>query len=216
MMWGIPKMSRRFLAPVAGLVALLLLGFWVFKIRGIQRLRSEILEVEGKLSKGQEMWRSSPPLSPGERDQLQKAQERLLRALPKEKDVPPVLQDISRVAQDYNLSNLSLTTKETAAASSPAPPPALGGGTSQAVVVQPVPAASPAAPGSPGPIDSFSIKLTFAGDYREIAPFLEALQGIPRLVTIQSLQLQRALPQVVAEVVLNAYYLKGDLSTRVK
>ena len=216
MMWGIPKMSRRFLAPVAGLVALLLLGFWVFKIRAIQRLRSEILEVEGKLSKGQEMWRSSPPLSPGERDQLQKAQERLLRALPKEKDVPPVLQDISRVAQDYNLSNLSLTTKETAAASSPAPPPALGGGTSQAVVVQPVPAASPAAPGSPGPIDSFSIKLTFAGDYREIAPFLEALQGIPRLVTIQSLQLQRALPQVVVEVVLNAYYLKGDLSTRVK
>ena len=79
-----------------------------------------------------------------------------------------------------------------------------------------MPAASPAAPGSPGPIDSFSIKLTFAGDYREIAPFLEALQGIPRLVTIQSLQLQRALPQVVAEVVLNAYYLKGDLSTRVK
>jgi len=215
-MWGIPKMSRRFLAPVAGLVALLLLGFWVFKIRGIQRLRSEILEVEGKLSKGQEMWRSSPPLSPGERDELQKAQERLLRALPKEKDVPPVLQDISRVAQDYNLSNLSLTTKETAAASSPAPPPAPGGGTSQAVVVQPVPAASPAAPGSPGPIDSFSIKLTFAGDYREIAPFLEALQGIPRLVTIQSLQLQRALPQVVVEVVLNAYYLKGDLSTRVK
>lgn len=216
MMWGMPKMSRRFLAPVAGLVALLLLGFWVFKIRGIQRLRSEILQVEGKLSKGQEMWRSSPPLNPGERGELQKAQERLLRALPKEKDVPPVLQDISRVAQDYNLSNLSLTTKETAAASSPAPPPAPGGGTSQAVVVQPVPAASPAAPGSPGPIDSFSIKLTFAGDYREIAPFLEALQGIPRLVTIQSLQLQRALPQVVAEVVLNAYYLKGDLSTRVK
>ena len=215
-MWGIPKMSRRFLAPVAGLVALLLLGFWVFKIRGIQRLRSEILQVEGKLSKGQEMWRNSPPLSPGEREELQKAQERLWRALPREKDVPPVLQDISRVAQDYNLSNLSLTTKETAAASSPAPPPAPGGGTSQAVVVQPVPAASPAAPGSPGPIDSFSIKLTFAGDYREIAPFLEALQGIPRLVTIQSLQLQRALPQVVVEVVLNAYYLKGDLSTRVK
>src|SRR3989338_2155653 len=216
MMWGIAKMSGRFLAPVAGLLALLLLGFWGFKIRTVQRLRSEIVQVEGKLSKGQEMWRSSPPLSPGERGELQKAHERLLRALPKEKDVPSVLQDISRVAQDYNLSNLSLTTKETAAASSPAPPPALGGGTSQAGVVQPVPAASPAAPGSPGPIDSFSIKLTFAGDYREIAPFLEALQGIPRLVTIQSLQLQRALPQVVAEVVLNAYYLKGDLSTRVK
>lgn len=209
MMWAIPKMSRRFLAPVAGLVALLVLGFWVFKIRGIQRLRSEILQVEGKLSKGQEMWRSSPPLSPGERAELQKAQERLLRALPKEKDVPPVLQDISRVAQDYNLSNLSLTTIETAAASPSAAP---GGGTSQAVVVQP----APAAPGSPGPIDSFNIKLTFAGDYREIAPFLEALQGIPRLVMIQSLQLQRALPQVVAEVVLNAYYLKGDLSARVK
>lgn len=214
MVLGIPKMSRQLIALVAGLAALVLLVFWVFKIHAIRRLRSEILQVEGRLRKGQELWRSSPPLSPREREGLQKAQERLLRMLPKEKDVPSVLQEISRVAQDYNLTNLSLTTVEAAAPSTAAPPPAPGA--PQAVVVQPAPAASPAVAGSPGPIDFFSIKLTFAGDYREIASFLEGLPGIPRLVTIQSLQLQRALPQVVAEVVLNAYYLKGDLSTRVK
>lgn len=214
MMWAIPKTSRHFLALAVGSIALALLVFWVFKIRDIQRLRSEILQVEGRLSKGQELWRSSPPLSPREREGLQKAQERLLRMLPKEKDVPSVLQEISRVAQDYSLANLSLTTVESAAPSTAAPPPAPGA--PQAVVVKPAPAASPAVAGSPGPIDFFSIKLTFAGDYREIASFVEGLQRISRLVTIQSLQLQRALPLVVAEVVLNAYYLKGDLSTRVQ
>src|SRR5574341_460495 len=213
MTWVIPKMGRQFLALAVGSMAFLLLVFWVFKIRDIQRLRSEILRVEGKLSKGQELWRSSPPLGPREREELQKAQERLLRMLPKEKDVPSVLQEISRVAQDYNLTNLSLTTVEAAAPSTAAPPPAPGA--PQAVVVKPAPVPSPAVAGPPGPIDFFSIKLTFAGDYREIASFVEGLQRISRLVTIQSLQLQRALPLVVAEVVLNAYYLQGDISTRV-
>lgn len=216
----VPKMNRQFLALVAGLVALVLLGFWVFKIRGIQRLRGEILQVEIKLSKGQELWKSFPPLSAREREELQKVQERLMRTLPKEKDVPSALQDISRVARDYNLTNLSLSTIDGAKPPSAAPSPAPAGGALQpAVVLQavsPAPAAPPVVAGSSGPVDSFSIKVTFAGDYQEIAHFLEALQRIPRLMAIQSLQLQRALPLVVAEVVLNAYYLKGDLSPRVK
>lgn len=220
MIWLAAKMGRQFFTIVAGLIALGLLVFWVFKIRNIQRLRSDIVQVEAKLGKGQEIWKSFPHLSPREKEGLQKSQQQLLRMLPKEKDIPSVLQEVSRVAQDYNLTNLSLSTIDGAKPPSAAPSPALASGASQpAVVVQavsPAPTASPVVAGGSGPIDSFSIKVTFAGDYQEIAPFLEALQGIPRLVTIQSLQLQRALPQVVAEVVLNAYYLKGDLSARVK
>jgi Tfp pilus assembly protein PilO len=208
------QMVRQHLPVVVGIAALALVGYWAVKIRAIQRLRGEIRQVEVKLSQGQQAWKGSPPLSAKEREELQAAQQRLVKLLPKEKDVPAALQDISRVARDYNLANLALATVESAAAAGPPRPP--GDGASQAVVVQPAPAAAPAAAGSPGPIDSFSIKLSFAGDYREIASFLEALQRIPRLITVQSLQLQRGVPLVVAEVVVNAYYLKGDLSARLK
>jgi Tfp pilus assembly protein PilO len=56
----------------------------------------------------------------------------------------------------------------------------------------------------------------FAGGYREIAYFLEATQKLPRLVTVQSLQLQRSAPLVAGEVVVHAYYQKGDLSEAAK
>lgn len=216
MRWAIPKIGRQFFIPVAALIALSLLVFWGFKIGNLQRLRSEIVQVEGKLSKGQELWRNSPPLTPREKEGLEKAQQRLLRMLPKEKDVPSVLQEVSRVARDYNLVNLSLSTAGGAAPASPSQATGPVGSAVPVVVAQSASSAPPATTGSSGPIDFFVIKVTFGADYQEIAHFLEALQKIPRLVTIQSLQLQRNIPLVVAEVIVNAYYLKGDLTVRPK
>lgn len=209
-------MSRQYFSFVAGFIALILVIFWVFKIRNIQRLRGDIVQVEIKLSKGQELWRNSPPLTPGEKKNLQKAQERLFRMLPKERDVPSVLQDVSRVARDYNLDNLSLSTSDGAKPPSAGQSPTPVSRAPQAVVTQAVPAVSPAAAGSSGPIDSFAVKVTFAVDYQEVARFLEALQKMPRPMTIQSLQLQRGVPLIVAEVVLNSYYQRGDLPVTIK
>lgn len=217
MIWAVAKkIDRRFVSVVVGLLAVPLVVFWVFKIRHIQRLRSEIVQVEIRLSKGQELWKNSPPLSPRQKEELQKVQERLVRMLPKERDVPPVLEDVSRVARDYNLADFALSTGGGPATPAAAPQPASVAVTPQAPVPQTVPAASPGVAGGPGPIDSFPIRVTFAGDYREIAYFVEALQKVPRLMTIQSLLLQRALPLVTGEVVLNAYYLRGDLSVKTK
>lgn len=217
MVWGNSKMSRQYFGFVAGFIALILVVFWVFKIRNIQRLRGDIVQVEIRLSKGQELWRNSPPLTPREKENLQKAQGRLLRMLPKEKDVPSVLQEVSRVARDYNLANLSLSTgdgaKPPSAGQSPTP---VSGASQPAVVAQSAPPAPPVEAASSGAIDSFTIKATFAGDFREIAYFLEGLQKIPRLMTIQSLQMQRVLPLVMAEVVMNAYYQKGELRVTIK
>lgn len=210
MAWHVPKTSRQLFSFIVGSIAVILVVFWVFKILNVQRLRGEIVQSEAKLGKGQALWKSFPPLTPREKTELQKAQEQLFRMLPKEKDVPSVLQEISRVARDYNLTNLSLKTGDgahPATAQSPVPV----SGAPQAVVTQAVPAVSPAVAGGSGPIDSFAIKVTFAADYQEIAHFLAALPKIPRLVTIQSVQLQRGIPLIGAELVVNAYYLKGNL-----
>lgn len=212
MIWVVPKIGRRSFGFLAGFIALALIVVWIFKIRNIQRLRGEVVQLEVKLGKGQELWKSSPPLTVKEKEELQKAQGRLIRMLPKEKDVPSVLQEVSRVARDYNLANLSLSAAGGAASPSAAPTIS----TPPAVVAPPAPQVSTAADGGPGPIDSFTIKTTFAADYQEIVRFLEALQKIPRLMTVQSLQLQRGAPLIVAEVVLNAYYLKGDLPVNLK
>ncbi|MFQ5902636.1 MAG: type 4a pilus biogenesis protein PilO [Candidatus Binatia bacterium] len=200
---------------VIGVVALILVVFWVFKIRNIQRLRVEIVQLETKLSKGQEIWRDYPPLTPEERRDLQKAQERLFRMLPRDKDIPPLLQEVSRLAREYNLADVSFHTGDGAALSDKGQQPA-SAASQVAAVPQPTPAVAPNVQESSGPIASFPLKVTFAGDYRKVAYFLEALQKIPRLMTIQSLQLQRGIPLVVAEVVLKAYYYRGDLSVKVK
>ena len=215
MNWPGFKNSPRSFSLVIWVVALILVVFWVFKIRNIQRLRVEVVQLETKLRKGQELWKNYPPLTPEERRDLQKAQERLFRILPRDKDIPPVLEEISRLAWEYNLSDISFNTGDRATSPRTGQPPA-SAASQVAVVPQPTPAVSPNVPESSGPIASFPLKVAFAGDYREIAYFLEALQKVPRLMTIQSLRLQRGIPLVVADVVLKAYYQRGDLSVKAR
>ena len=191
-----------------GVVVLTFSIVWYFKIRNIQRAKSEIVQLESKLSRGQELWRNYPPLTPAERKRLEKAQERLFRTLPKEKEIPSLLEEISRLAREYNLANVSFNTDPGAASSVPASP-----GAAPAVVVpQSAPSASPSAQERSSPVGTVPIKVTFAGDYREIAYFLEALRKLPRLVTIQTLKIQRGVPLLPTEVVVHAYYQKGELS----
>ena len=214
--WPSFKINRQFFRLMVGLIALILAVFWVFKLRNIQRMRSDIVQIEIKLSKGQEIWRNSPPLPPKEKGDLQRAQERLFRTLPKERDVPAVLQEVSRVAREYNLENLSLNTSGGAPSPIAGQPPTPVAVAPQATVSQPASSAVAKAPEGSEAIGSFPVKLTFAGEYREIAYFLEALQKIPRVITIQSLQLQRGMPLVMAEVVMFAYYQKKELSDKIK
>jgi Tfp pilus assembly protein PilO len=227
--------SRAFsIAPrykvVVGLIVLVLGAFELFKIYQLQRMKVEIAQLESQLGQGQGVWNEFPPLTPVERRDLQKAQERLFHLLPKDKDIPLLLQEVSRLGRDYNLTDISFNTGDGAAAPGVGQAAQVGGGQAgapaspvpQAVVPQAVvPQAAPSSPDAPpqassGPIDSFPLKVAFSGDYREIAYFLEALQKLPRLVTVQSLKVQRAVPQVAVELVLRAYYQKGELPPAVK
>ena len=193
----------RYLSLVGGVVVLALVVHWLLKIREIQHLRVEISQVESRLSQEQELWRNYPPLSPEQIKSLQESRQRLFRMLPTEKDIPALLQEISRLAQEYSVTNLSFNTADGApspAASQSAPPAA-----------SPPQAVASGKSEAPGPIASFPVKVGFAGDYQEIAYFLEALQQSPRLLTVQSLQLQRGAPLVAGEVTVQAYYQKANL-----
>jgi Tfp pilus assembly protein PilO len=198
----------RHLSLLGGIAVLALAVHWLLKIREIQHLRLEISQVETRLGQGQELWRSYPPLSPEQSKSLHESRQRLFRMLPKDKDIPSLLQEISRLAQEYSVTNLSFNTAD-GASSPPAGQPA------PAVVPQPQ-AAGAGKSDAVGPIASFPVKVGFAGDYRGIAYFLEALQQSPRLITVQSIQLQRSAPLVAGEVTVHAYYQKGNLQEQSK
>lgn len=224
MVWPGLKSSPQSVSLFVGVVALILVVFWVLKILNIQRLRGEIVQLETKLGKGQEVWRDYPPLTAEEKRDFHKAQERLFRMLPRDKDIPSLLQEVSRLAREHILSNLSFNTGDKPAPPAGGQPPAQANTPPQVVPpqpTQPAPTKAPESSGSKvaessGPIGFFPFTVAFAGDYQEIAYFLEALQKLPRLMTIQSVQLHRAVPLVGVEVVMNVYYQKGNLSVSLK
>lgn len=204
--------GRGLAALILGIAGLLLVGSWVLKIRNIRYLQLEIAQAEGKLKSTQQLWKTYPPLTRQQRKEMQSTQERLFYMLPKDKDISALFEEISRLAREHFLSEVAISTEEGVAAQGKAP----ASGPSQVAPSAVAPTAPPKAPESTGPIDSFPLKVTFAGDYREIAYFLEALKTIPRVITIQSLQLRRRVPVVSAELVMRTYYQKENLPGNVK
>jgi len=203
-----PKMTPQTLGVVLGVMALTLVVFWIFKLRAIQRLRAEIAQLETRLMQGQELWKSFPPLTAKEKRELQKAHGRLLQMLPREKEIPSLLQEISRLARNYHLSDVSFRADDGSGSAPASESVRVVPGT---VVSQAPPQTGPAVPESPGPVASFPVKVAFTGDYREIAYFLQELQKVPRLVTIHSVQFKRGLPLLEGEIQVHAYYQKGEL-----
>jgi Tfp pilus assembly protein PilO len=210
MAWWNPSSKSRYLSWVVGIAVLAVILFWLLKIRDIQRLRVEIAQIESQINQGQDLWRSYPPLSPEQIRKVEEAQQRLFHSLPKDKDIPSLLQELSRLAQQYNMTDVTFISGDGA---SPTGSQAVQPGAPLPQSVAPPPSASvsPGASAASGPIASLLVKVGFAGDYREIAYFLEALQRLPRLVTVQSVQLQRSPPLVAGEVLVSAYYQRENL-----
>lgn len=214
MAWRNILASSYYLGAAGAFVAFALILFWVLKMRDIQHLRVEIAEMEVRIRQGQEVWRSYPPLGAEHIRKIKQAQEKF-HALPKDKDVPSLLQEFSRLARDYSLTDVTFKSDDSASlGGGQAAPP--GVASTPAVVSAPSPNVSSAGSENTEPVASFPVKVGLAGNYRDIAYFLEALQNLPRLVRVQFLQLQRNPPLVVGEIVVHAYYLKGNLPEAAK
>ena len=178
----------------------------LFKFLSIQRLKGEVARVEIELGRGQELVKQYPSLSPAQRKDLQETQRRLFQMLPREKEIPSILEEIAGLARSHNLVEISFATGAVVApAPTPTPPP-------PAAVAAPAAGGKAPAPVDSGkPIESIPIKVAFSGDHRGLALFLEGLKQLSRLVTVQSLNVKRGLPLLTAEIMLHAYYQKGEL-----
>ncbi|OGQ80621.1 MAG: hypothetical protein A3F90_11395 [Deltaproteobacteria bacterium RIFCSPLOWO2_12_FULL_60_19] len=201
-----------FIAAAVVVLAILCL----FKFLSIQRLKGDVARLEIELSRGQELWNRYPPLSTAQRKDLEETQRRLFQMLPREKEIPSILEEIAGLARNYNLVEISFATGDGAAPG--APPPATSPATAVAAQAG---GAKPPAPGAAAadgakPIESIPIKMAFSGDHRGLALFLEGLKKLSRLVTVQSLNVKRGIPLLTADIVLHAYYQKGELPAATK
>ena len=176
----------------------------VFKFLSNRRLIGEIARVETELARGQELAKQYPPLSPAQRKNLAEAQRRLFKMLPREKEISLLLEEIAGLARSHNLVEVSGAAGDGVAPAAPAPASAPAAG------AKPPPAGGAAAD-SDKPIDAIQIKLEYSGDHRGLALFLEGLKKLSRLVTVQSVNVKRGVPLLTADVVLHAYYQKGEL-----
>ncbi|NIO09364.1 MAG: type 4a pilus biogenesis protein PilO [Deltaproteobacteria bacterium] len=172
---------------------------WGMKIHRIQSLMKEVKMTEREIASGQDLWRRFPPLEPKERQALKASQERLLQMLPDNKDIPALLEQVSHLTREYNLSDVSLHTDE------------FQSGKPGAAVSATAAAQNTKTTEDSSAVSSFPVKLSFAGDYRETAYFLDALQNLPRLVRVESVKMQRGVPLVVSEVVWKSYFKNEDL-----
>lgn len=187
-------------AVTISIIAIALAVFWGLKIQNFRALKLEITQLEAKITSGQKLWRRFPPLGPKEKRSMLEAHKRLVRKLPEDKDLPWLLQEVSRLAQEHDLSDLNFNMANSADPS----------GKASVVAATAAPSKADGADDSKI-IDSFPIRVSASGDYRQVAYFLEALKDLPRLVRTQSLLVQRDVPWVRIEVALQAYYKKGEL-----
>ena len=193
------RLPRWLLAFSLGAVTVGAIILWGMKIHRIRGLIREVKKVELELASGQELWRRFPPLEPNERIALKASQDRLLRMLPADKDLPALLEQVSHLTREYNLSEVSLHTDEFQSAK----PGSTVAATAAAKKKQ--------AAEDNKAVSSFPVQLSFAGDFRETAYFLDALQNLPRLIRVDSVQVKRGVPLVVSEVGWKAYYKNEDL-----
>lgn len=195
-----------FIAAAVVVLAILCL----FKFLSIQRVKGDIARLEIELGRGQELWNRYPPLSPAQRKDLQETQRRLFQMLPREKEIPSILEEIAGLARNNNLVEISFATGHGAVPG--APPPATSPGAAVAAQAPGVKAPAPGAQAEGAkPIESIPIKMAFSGDHRSLALFLEGLKKLSRLVTVQSLNVKRGIPLLTADIELHAYYQKGEL-----
>jgi Tfp pilus assembly protein PilO len=209
-------MERSGINILIAAAVVVLASLCLFKFLSIQRVNGDIARLEIELSRGQELWKGYPPLSAAQRKDLEATERRLFQMLPREKEIPAILEEIAGLARNNNLVEISFAAGDGAAPGAPPPAPAPG-----AAVAAQAPGAKPPAPGAAAadgakPIESIPITMAFSGDHRGLAMFLEGLKKLSRLVTVQSLSVKRGIPLLTADIVLHAYYQKGELPPATK
>ena len=164
---------------------------YIHKIREMEKIKARIRQDEVQIQETNGTW-----ISPKEAKERQRDLESRLRVLiPSKKDYPGLIREIARLARDLNIQDI--TFKDTNKLS-----PNVIEGEKQA---------SPELSVLPGrDISHFSIGISFHSRFRDLAYFLQEIQGIGRFVEIDSLVIKRSLPMISVDMVLVVYYRQGS------
>ncbi len=160
---------------------------YIHKIREMEDIKARIKQAEAGIQET-----NGTGISLKEAKERQKDLESRLRVLiPYEKDYPGLIREIARLARELNIQDI--TFKDTNKLS-----PNVIEGERQA---------SPELSVLPGrDISHFSIGISFHSRFRDLAYFLQEIQGIGRFIEIDSLVIKRSFPMISVDMVIIVYY----------
>ena len=194
---NIPAGLRRGL--IVGVSALFLVGLFYLlylpKIREIRKITAQVDLVEKQIKEAERVKRDFRPLSVEEEKKWKQAESELYLLIPPEKHIQDLIYKLAELAKKCNIQDISFKSEkevkprrvEGRRAVSPAKP-------TQMVDVL------------GKDVSCFFIRLSFRSGYKDLARFLEEIQGIDRLVEIERLVIKRNFPLISVEMVVRAYY----------
>ena len=189
----VPRSLR--IAVIVVLAFLICGALYTFKIREIGKLKAEINRVEAEEAELSHPQVTFQPPAEEEREEWEKAEERLWLVIFPEKDVPQLIEELAKVAKEYNISDISFSTGPVVAEGGRRVSPSLSNDVSVEGLL-------------PAEKDHFAVKVSLRCQYRQLARFLDGITDLVRLVEIESLEVKRGLPRISVDMVVKTYYSK--------
>ena len=186
---NIPRALTKRAAFGAAIICLVSLACFLYlpEVREMKRVSTRINRVEYEIDKAKEIRPASR-----EAEKRQEGMESRLNVLiPSGRDYPELIREIARRARECNIQDISFKS----------------GGELNTKVLEGEKEVSPEIQAIPrGNIRHFFIGLSFHSGFKDLARFLEEIQGADRLLEIESLVIKRNFPMISVEIVIIAYY----------
>ena len=177
----------------------------------LQSVRVQVEEVERYIQNGRELQARCTLPTEAEKSLWHVLRDEYHKKIPPERKALELVREIAKTAHDCSIYDISFSLLNTSG-------DAAGSAERRATVVSPPRVISDAifdAP-APGPDhesdtnlirkNQFAINTSFHCTYRDLALFLEALSGLPRMLELTTLTIERKVPLMKVEMTINAFY----------
>ena len=173
----------------------LLYFLYLPKIREVKKITTRIGLVEKEIEKAKEIERNIKTPSREEEKKWKEVESRLYSLIPPEEDIHDLIYKLADLAKKCNILDIAFKSEKEM----------------ETKVLEGKKAVSPVIPTQiagifAGDAHYFFVRLYFHSDFKDLARFLEEIQGIDRLMKIESLVIKRSFPRISVEMVVMAYY----------
>ncbi|MFQ5881981.1 MAG: hypothetical protein ACE5I9_05855 [Candidatus Methylomirabilales bacterium] len=165
------------------------------KVRQVSTLRPQVAQLSGKIEAGLRRVTGFSSLTEAEREAWAASRAQLLAKLPPDDELPKLVEELTFLAARSRAVDFLITTSPRVSLKGEAKSQIVG----EASLVK-------AQADLEVNLGYYPIHISFRSSYRDLARFLEGVQGLSPLVTVASMDVRRGDPLLGVRMVLRAYH----------